>query len=65
MFKVNQEKLKKIENQKRIAELRKLLSDSDWTQVPDVAERKGQSFVDEWKAKRNAWWNEMRTLESE
>ena len=57
-------KKKAIDDAKRKNELLKLLSDSDWTQVSDVIERKGQEFVDQWKVKRNNWWNELRGLES-
>lgn len=51
-----------IEKDKRIAELKRLLADSDWTVLPDVAEDKGAEYVNAWKVKRKTWRDEIGGL---
>ena len=50
----------------RIAELIQLLADSDHKMLPDYQERAGMSEADvnEVKAMRKAWYDEMKALEN-
>jgi hypothetical protein len=60
IIKINQEKLQKIKNKERIAELKELLAKSDYKVSPDYD--KDNSNV---KSQRQKWRSEIRILESQ
>ena len=55
----------KHKKEMKIAELKSLLRESDWTQTLDQVNRKGKEWVNDWMNKRSAWHKEMKELESE
>jgi hypothetical protein len=57
LIKINQSKVQEIANQKRIAELKKLLNDSDYKVMPDY-DKPNEAI----KAQRQAWREEIRKL---
>ena len=44
MIKIDEKKKKEIDASNRASEIKKELAESDWTQMPDVVERKGQKL---------------------
>ena len=64
MITINQEKLKKINDEKRIIELKKLLFDSDYKMTTDYFNSMDSDKQIEWTQKRKDWREEIRTLES-
>ena len=63
MISINAEKLKKINNEKRIIELKKLLSDSDYKMTTDYFNLMSSDQQIDWTQKRKDWREEIRSLE--
>ena len=59
MITVDQTKLAKLDAEKRIAELKQLLRDSDYVALSDYDQDKPEV-----KAQRQAWRDEIRALEA-
>ena len=62
MIITNQEKLKKINNENRIAELKKLLLDSDYKMTTDYFNFMTKKDQNDWTQKRKDWREEIRNL---
>ena len=60
MIKIDPAKAAKLQADKRIAELKQLLLDSDYKVLPDY-----DKPSDEIKAQRQAWRDEIRQLEAQ
>jgi uncharacterized protein len=63
MITINQQKLKKINDEKRIIELKKLLSDSDYKMTTDYFNSMSPDQQIDWTQKRKDWREEIRSLE--
>jgi hypothetical protein len=63
MISINQDKLKKIQNEKRVIELKKLLSDSDFRMTSDYFNSMDVNQQYDWTQKRKDWRQEIRSLE--
>jgi hypothetical protein len=62
MISINPEKLKKINNEKQIAELKKLLLDSDYKMTTDYFNSMTKKDQDDWTQKRKDWREKIRNL---
>lgn len=58
LIKIDPAKVQKLANEKRIAELKQLLADTDYVALGDYDQDKPEI-----KAQRQAWREEIRTLE--
>ena len=63
MISINQEKLKKLQNEKRIIELKKLLFDSDYKMTTDYFNSMNSDLQNDWIQKRKDWREEIRKIE--
>jgi polynucleotide 5'-kinase involved in rRNA processing len=59
LIKIDPAKVAALQAEKRIAELKKLLADTDYVAMSDYDQDKPEV-----KAQRQAWRNEIRTLEN-
>jgi hypothetical protein len=64
MITINQEIINKIESEKRIAELKKLLSDSDFRMTQDYYSTMSDEQKLFWTNNRQSWRGEIYQLES-
>ena len=62
MITINQDKLNKLNNEKRIKELQTLLSDSDFRMSKDYFEQMSSQDQDKWTKQRKSWRDEIRSL---
>ena len=62
MITINQDKLNKHNNEKRIKELQTLLSDSDFRMSKDYFDQMSSQDQDKWTKQRKAWRDEIRSL---
>lgn len=62
MITVNQDKLKKLNDEKRIKELQTLLSDSDFRMSKDYFDQMSIQDQDKWIGIRKKWRDEIRSL---
>jgi len=62
MIIVNQDKLKKLNDEKRIKELQTLLKDSDFRMSKDYFEQMSSQDQDKWTKQRKSWRDEIRGL---
>jgi len=62
MIIVNQDKLKKLNDEKRIKELQTLLNDSDFRMSKDYFDQMSSQDQDKWAKQRKAWRDEIRSL---
>lgn len=62
MITINQDKLNKLNNEKRIKELQTLLSDSDFRMSKDYFEQMSAQDQDKWTKQRKSWRDEIRSL---
>ena len=62
MIIVNQDKLKKLNDEKRTKELQTLLNDSDFRMSKDYYEQMSSQDQDKWTKQRKAWRDEIRGL---
>jgi hypothetical protein len=65
MITVNQDKLKKLNDEKRIKELQTLLNDSDFRMSKDYYEQMSSQDQDKWTKQRKAWRDEIRGLNAD
>jgi hypothetical protein len=65
MIIVNQDKLKKLNDEKRIKELQTLLSNSDFRMSKDYFEQMSSQDQDKWTKQRKAWRDEIRSLNAD
>lgn len=61
-IRINSQKLQRIEIDTRRAELKKLLSDSDWRMTYDFFNSMSKQEQKEWTNKRKQWREELDTL---
>ena len=64
MITINQDKLKKLNDEKRIKELQTLLNDSDFRMSKDYFEQMSSQDQDKWTKLRKKWRDEIRSLQS-
>lgn len=62
MITINQEKLNKLNNEKRTKELQNLLNDSDFRMSKDYFEQMSPQDQDKWTKLRKKWRDEIRSL---
>ena len=62
MITINQDKLKKLNDEKRIKELQTLLNDSDFRMSKDYFDQMSSQDQDKWTKQRKAWRDEIRSL---
>lgn len=62
MITINQDKLKKLNDEKRTKELQTLLNDSDFRMSKDYYEQMSSQDQDKWTKQRKAWRDEIRSL---
>jgi hypothetical protein len=64
MITINQDKLKKLNDEKRTKELQTLLNDSDFRMSKDYYEQMSSQDQDKWTKQRKVWRDEIRSLQS-
>ncbi len=64
MITINQDKLKKLNDEKRIKELQTLLNDSDFRMSKDYFEQMSSQDQEKWTKLRKKWRDEIRSLQS-
>lgn len=64
MITINQDKLKKLNNEKRISELKSLLAESDFRMSQDYFFQMTIEDKDKWTKQRKSWRDEIRSLQS-
>lgn len=64
MIIIDQAKREGIERNWRIAELKTLLSESDYRMTKDYFEQMPLSDQDKWTSDRNSWRTELRSIEN-
>lgn len=64
MITINQDKLKKLNDEKRIKELQTLLNDSDFRMSKDYFDQMSSQDQDKWTKLRKKWRDEIRSLQS-
>jgi coenzyme F420-reducing hydrogenase delta subunit len=62
MIIINQDKLNKLNNEKRIKELQTLLNDSDFRMSKDYFEQMSAQDQEKWTKQRKSWRDEIRNL---
>ena len=62
MITINQEKLNKLNNEKRTKILQTLLNDSDFRMSKDYFEQMSAQDQDKWTKLRKKWRDEIRSL---
>lgn len=62
MITINQNKLNKLNNEKRIKELQTLLNDSDFRMSKDYFEQMSAQDQEKWTKQRKSWRDEIRSL---
>lgn len=62
MITINQDKLNKLNNEKRTKELQTLLNDSDFRMSKDYFEQMSAQDQDKWTKLRKKWRDEIRSL---
>lgn len=65
MITINQDKLKKLNDEKRIKELQTLLNDSDFRMSKDYFEQMSSQDQDKWTKQRKSWRDEIRSLNAD
>jgi len=65
MITINQDKLKKLNDEKRIKELQTLLNDSDFRMSKDYFEQMSSQDQDKWTKLRKKWRDEIRSLNAD
>lgn len=62
MITINQDKLKKLNDEKRIKELQTLLNDSDFRMSQDYFAQMSLEDKDKWTKVRQKWRDEIKSL---
>lgn len=65
MITINQDKLKKLNDEKRIKELQTLLNDSDFRMSKDYFDQMSSQDQNKWTKQRKAWRDEIRGLNAD
>jgi hypothetical protein len=65
MITINQDKLKKLNDEKRVKELQTLLNDSDFRMSKDYFEQMSSQDQEKWTKLRKKWRDEIRSLNAD